>query len=216
MPHKELEGIPSVTQIIGALNKPWLHRWYGKYGTKYCEKVKKESQEVGTRIHSLLEELLLSGKIPRVQGSIEKEILKNFKEWIKSSGFRAVSIEPEDPLISKIYCYQGTYDALGYLKEPKDKLWICDWKTSKQVDETFGVQLSAYAWLYGENQGWTEQQVWSTIPDGIALRLDKETGEVEPHVYEGLQHYFEVFKSLILPYQFLTKTGGWAKPEEQE
>lgn len=216
MPHKEIGGIPSVTQIIGALNKPWLHMWYGKYGTAYCEKIKTGSQRIGSRIHLLIEANLRSGRKPKLQGYTYSKIIKNFDEWKERSGFTYASIEPEEPLRSKIYCYQGTYDAIGYLKETKDQLWICDWKTSNQVDETFGLQLSAYAWLYGESNGWSESEIWSRIPNGLAVRLDKKTGKVEPHVYDGLQHYFEVFKSLILPYQFMTKTGGWEKPKEQK
>lgn len=215
MPHKEVAGYPSVTQIIGCLNKPFLLRWYGKFGNEYCEHVKKTSQQTGSRVHALIEGYLRTGRKENSAKFVAGKIVKNFRTWSKETGFTPVSIEPEEPLKSQTYGYQGTYDAIGYFKDSK-QLWPCDWKTSKQVDETFGLQLSAYAWLYGENQGWTEQQTWATMPDGLALRLDKSTGKVEPHVYDGLQHYFEVFKSLILPYQFLNKTGGWAKPEEQE
>jgi hypothetical protein len=211
--YKHGNEIPSVTTILACLNKPFLYRWYAKYGWDYCEHVKEVSQRFGTRIHSLVEANLKTGRSTRNESRIAGKIIKNFEEWRNSSGFKAVSIEPQEPLVSKVYGYQGTYDAIGYFKDSKE-LWMCDWKTSKQVDDTFGLQLSAYAWLYGENQGWTEQQVWATIPNGLALRMDKQTGKVEPHVYEHLQYYFDVFKSLILPYQFLNKLGGWKKPEE--
>lgn len=211
MPHKEIRGIPSVTQIIGALNKPWLHKWYGKYGTEHCEKIKKTSQQFGRRIHSLIEANILAGRVANSRKFLAGKMVHNFDSWKKKEGFRFVCVEPSSPLISSEYGYQGTFDAIGYLNQSPN-MWIFDWKTSNRLDETVGLQLSAYAYLYGEKVGW-QHSVWEHIPNGYAVRLDKETGKLETHLFHDLKYYFDVFVSLILPYQFMTKTGGWEKPE---
>lgn len=213
MPHKEVDGYPSVTQVINVLDKPGLCIWYGKYGTAECNRIKNAAAKFGTHVHSLIEAYLTKGP----EGVLEADELpspeeiacfNSFKEWYKTSDLSPLSLEPSDPVISKTYGYQGTWDFVG---KHKAQVIVADWKTSNQLYDTVGLQLAAYANLYGESQGWDKATIWKNIPDGLAVRIDKETAKVYTKWYTGLNFYFDVFESLLLPYQFAARKGAWGR-----
>ena len=215
MPHKTVVkggiNIPSVTQIIGALDKPGLYNWYGKYGTEECNRIKRESAEFGTVVHDMIEQYI-TGKVNPIEfpTAVDKEkaalCLTNFKTWYSQSELEVINAEPEDAVYSKRYNFQGTWDFIG---KHKGTMLAADWKTSNSLYETVGLQLAAYAHLYGESQGWADEEIFTKIPNGLAVRIDKKTAKVYPKVYTGLRHYFEVFKHLIPVYEFHTQTGAW-------
>ena len=215
MPHRELHKggvrIPSVTQVIGCLDKPGLYAWYGKYGNEECNKIKTESALFGTAVHEMIDQAIMKVSRPiefpeSVDQAKAKECAVNFIEWYKTSGLEVISAEPEDAVYSKRYNFQGTWDFIG---TRKGIMLSADWKTSNQLYETVGLQLSAYAHLYGEAQGWSDEDIFKKIPDGLAVRVDKKTAKVYTKEYTGLKHYFEVFKHLIYAYEFHTQTGAW-------
>lgn len=216
MPHKTVYrggiNIPSVTQIIGCLDKPGLYNWYGKYGTVECNRIKDESAAFGTAVHDMIEGYITKkeGHIVQFAETVDqvaaRECFNNFVTWYKESGLEVVNAEPEDAVYSKRYNFQGTWDFIG--KQGKT-LIVADWKTSNSLYETVGLQLSAYAHLYGEDQGWSDEEIFKKFSDGLAVRIDKKTHKVYPKVYSGLKHYFDVFKHLIPAHEFHTQTGAW-------
>lgn len=215
MPHKTVVrggvNIPSVTQIIGCLDKPGLYNWYGKYGTEECNRIKIESGLFGTAVHDLIEQYITGVTKPMEwPESVDQEkanlCAENFKVWYKESGLEVINAEPEDAVYSKRYNFQGTWDFIG----SKNGIILCaDWKTSNSLYESVGLQLSAYAHLYGEAQGWSDEEIFKKIPDGLAVRIDKKTCKVYPKQFTGLKHYFNVFKHLIPVHEFHTQTGAW-------
>jgi hypothetical protein len=220
VPHKEIDRdgirIPSVTQVIGCLDKPALYSWYGKYGNEECNRIKNESAEFGTAVHNLIDEHV--AKKPHqtylYPDSMNVEMVmkcaKNFAEWYDNSGLEVISAEPEDAAISKRYNFQGTWDFFGRRKGYPFIL-PADWKTSNQIYPTVGLQLAAYAQLFGEQQGWSDEEIFKKIPNGIGVRIDKKTAKVYEHTFDGLRFYFDVFKHLLHVYEFHTNTGAWAK-----
>jgi hypothetical protein len=215
MPHKEVTlnkiRIPSVTQVIGCLDKPGLYAWYGKYGNEECNRIKTESALFGTAVHNLIDQYLMKTNDPiefpeSVDQEKARECARNFAEWYEKSGLEVISAEPKDAVYSKRYNFQGTWDFIGLRKSV---MLAADWKTSNQLYETVGLQLAAYAHLYGEAQGWADDEIFRKIPDGLAVRIDKKTAKVYTKDFTGLQHYFEVFKHLIHAYEFHTQTGAW-------
>lgn len=135
-----------------------------------------------------------------------RDCFNNFVTWYKESGLEVVNAEPEDAVISKRYNFQGTWDFIG---KKNGIILVADWKTSNSLYETVGLQLSAYAHLFGEAQGWSDEEIFKKIPNGLAVRIDKKTHKVYPKEYTGLKHYFDVFKYLIPAYEFQTQTGAW-------
>jgi hypothetical protein len=212
MPHKEIKDWPSVTQVINVLDKPGLCMWYGKLGTAECNRIKNESATFGTNVHEMIETYLSKTVSDKVYTPEETKCFENFADWYRTSGLEPISMEPEDSVKSKLFGYQGTWDFIG---RKDGKILVADWKTSNQLYDTVGLQLAAYANLYGESQGWNQQRIWQTIPDGMAVRIDKKTAKVYTKYYTGLTWYFDVFKSLLLPYQFVSHSGAWQKPEKE-
>lgn len=213
MPHKEVvqDGIvlPSVTQIIGVLQKDFLLRWYGRYGTAHCEKVKREAANFGTEVHDAITSYLQGSTSLQFTDGRREKAFQSWLEWYQNSGFNIVDFEPKEPVKSLKYGYQGTYDAIGNFAD--SKLWVADWKTSSQMSATFGLQLAAYAYAYGESHGWEEDETWEKMPNGLIVRIDKETARAEVKEFLGLKRYFSVFKSLIEPYKFVHGLGEWEK-----
>jgi len=215
MPHKTVVkggvNIPSVTQIIGCLDKPGLYNWYGKYGTEECNRIKTESALFGTAVHDMIEQYITKIQKPiefpeSVDQEKARECAKNFAEWYDKSGLEVINAEPEDAVYSKRYNFQGTWDFIG---RKNGIMLAADWKTSNQLYETVGLQLSAYAHLFGESQGWDDEEIFKKIPNGLAVRIDKKSAKVYTKEYTGLKHYFDVFKHLIHAYEFHTQTGAW-------
>lgn len=211
MPHKTIKGWPSVTEIINVLDKPGLCMWYGKLGTVECNRIKNESAAFGTHVHALIEGFL-TGKpggvieLDKEPTAEEMACLTSFQKWYATAGLEPVSMEPEDSVKSTLFGYQGTWDFIG---RQNGTLIVADWKTSNQLYDTVGLQLAAYAQLYGESQGWDRDRIWKSIPHGLAVRIDKKTAKVYTKWYKDLTYYFDVFHSLLLPYQFVHKTGAW-------
>jgi hypothetical protein len=189
-----------------------LCAWYGKLGTVECNRIKNESAVFGTNVHSQIESYLSQKASDAVYTPEEIKCFENFKNWYSTYGLVPVSMEPEDAVISTRYNYQGTWDFIG---KKDGVLLVADWKTSNQLYDTVGLQLAAYAHLYGENQGWSDDEVWKNIPHGLAVRIDKKTAYVQAKWFTDLRYYFDVFKSLLLPYQFVSHSGAWQKPEKE-
>jgi len=222
MPHKTVKKdgvtIPSVTTIINVLDKPGLVYWYGKNGTAECNRIKEESATFGTHVHSLIE-AWLTGKpggvveVDTMPTQEEMACFSSFQEWYKTSGLTPLCTEPEDAVISKEFNYQGTWDFIG---RHDNAVIVADWKTSNALYDTVGLQLAAYAQLYGESQGLTGNAIWKLIPHGMAVRIDKKTAKVQVKWYKDLIWYFDVFKSLLLPYQFVNHTGAWSHEKDEK
>ena len=209
--HKDGVRIPSVTQVINIFEKYALYAWYAKHGVEECNKIKIESGLFGTAVHDMIEQYITKKERPiefppSVDQDKAKECAANFATWYNTSGLEVINAEPEDAVYSKRYNFQGTWDFIG----KRNGIILCaDWKTSNQLYETVGLQLSAYAHLYGESQGWTDEEIFEKIPDGLAVRIDRKTAKVYTKDYTCLKHYFNTFKHLIHAYEFHTQSGAW-------
>lgn len=160
MPKKQnqysLKGkkIPSVTTILNVISKPALMYWYGKHGTKECQRLLKEAGEFGDMVHTITQNFL-EGQKQRVT-SDQKLILRNLKAVTKGWEW----LEFEKVLLNPKHSYGGTCDALARVD---GRLVLADFKTSKGVWPEFSLQMAAYeACLEG-------------IEDIRILHLDKET-----------------------------------------
>jgi hypothetical protein len=203
MPHAEITDasgnpIPSVTQVLSVISKRELYKWYGMNGWNHCEKIKREAGEWGTELHDSISQYLKNEKVD--VSSRCYPMLEAFAEWKEEAKFEPQIVEPEQPYVSQLYNYQGTFDAIGTVD---GELVVCDWKTSSRIYSEYGLQLAAYAWLYEENTKGTQ------INTGVIVRIDKKTNKIQEKRFERLDKYFEVFKHLLPVFDFDRKQGVW-------
>ena len=181
MPHKDSKpDWLSVTEVLSlSIPKPFLMYWYGKHGTNHCERVKRESQEIGKAFHQEIEERFINPNwTPSNVGNIERMVDNFWNDFVIPHEVKALKLEQtfEDKKLK----LQGTLDAIIETNEGR---YIADWKTSNQLDK-IGVplQLAAYAHL-------SKEGIWK----GLAVRVDKEKNKVQIEKYENLDKYWPIF-----------------------
>lgn len=198
------EPIPSVTEIIGIIDKPFLRLWYGKNGIKECERIKKESGELGSRLHDAIESYL-KGDMPAVNNQKETAMLERFIQWRNEVDFRPVELELK--VVSERHKFHGTFDALGTFGDSTE-LVMCDWKTSSGINDDYALQLSAYAAAY-------EEQTGIGVTKGLIVRMDKKGLDAkkpfEVKEFRNLPRYFDVFLSCLDVWNFVNKKDKWGK-----
>ncbi len=181
----EIDGrqYPRVTSILGIIAKPQLLYWYGKNGTAKCKAIISESQEIGTRVHKYIENILRSGQLDlenETNANVVKALMA-FQDWRKSN-----RLEPEKleyTVYSRKHGYAGTMDYLGLCN---NKLVIMDWKTSNAIYPESRLQVAAYAKAVNEMDG-------RRVKKGVICRFDKKNGSFEVAEYDNLSELFSIF-----------------------
>jgi len=191
--------VPSVTTVIGILEKYALYGWYAKMAAeyiknelidqvddirlvdtdlivkeakKYPERIKNEAGDIGTRTHRLIERYLSRQSMDRpIDADIEGPF-NAFVEWW--SAHTGTLIESEHTVWSK-RGYAGTLDIVAKLRFDgwARRVYVVDLKTSNGFwSPEMPMQIAAYRHAYEERTG--------TKVGGMGvLRLDKKTGR--PH-----------------------------------
>lgn len=165
MPHTEtyIDGVyyPSVTTVLGDKPKPWLQKWRDKWGV-LAERKTIAANNIGTAFHEGAEGLVWQELVTASTKRIH-DMLQKAESWIVQSGF--IPVHTERKVISRLYQYSGTLDAIGTLVDPvnpnkKRMLVILDWKTSSGIYPDMALQLAAYVQAYFEQAGtWIEMAV---------------------------------------------------------
>lgn len=217
------EKLPSVTQICGILDKPFLYRWYGTHGFEACERIKKESAERGKKLHDETENAVkkqfVTGEAVEAVSPEVEAILR----WVEVTGFEPLVFERH--LISKLYRYGGTYDCLGVM--PKNKLAMVDWKFTGQLSDTYALQVSGYGQAHYESTGAKLDEARVVRP--YELKSEAKADEIKKTVngwrysfkgskirieerqYTNLEHYFSVFLHLREVWDYVNGKGMWEK-----
>lgn len=187
MPHKSVDGYISVTEVLDCLRKKYLEFWRGKHGNELCNRIQKESQEIGTQIHQEIQDWITGATDKTLEPS---PIIANFdSQFWRPRKATLIWAEPEEPFTDTELKLQGTPDALIELD---GKPCLADWKTSSQLDPISNpLQLAAYCHLSNINSG-KSPQTWR----GIIVRLDKKTHQIEVKEYSDLRPHWEIFRAL--------------------
>lgn len=196
------EPIPSVTEVISVINKPYLYGWFAKHGWKECERIKREAGELGSRLHDAIESYL-RGESRDLSGR-ELVMLEMFRSWRIENDFRPMELEKK--VVSRQHRYHGTFDALGTFGDSSE-LVICDWKTSSSINDEYALQLAAYAAAYEEETG-------IGITNGLIVRMDKKATskkQFEVKEFKNLPRFFDVFLDCLSLWNFVNKKDKWAK-----
>ena len=161
-------GYPSVTEILGAIEKPGLKKW--KESTPNSEFISRDRATIGTIVHWRIGRLLaLKHSLPLQTFHVDDLSVINHKKCDTPNCYNCyrrdninlavnmimsyyddftqahtlLPVQLEKTVCNQEYGYAGTLDFIGYAD---DKPCILDFKTAKMIsnDSTYGAQLSAY------------------------------------------------------------------------
>lgn len=160
------------------------------------ERINKEANEYGTKIHEILERYLLAGRIYIPKNDYEKEIITKFQEVDDMRG----TIYPETVLFSAKHKLAGTADII---EDCGEYFNVRDFKTNKKIDyisdyghwlnppvshlsdcqyNIYSLQMSIYAYMY---QMETRKKVGKMNLYYLNPKIDRF--EVIPVPYMGLE-----------------------------
>lgn len=192
--------VPSVTTVLSSLAKPALIPWAVNQTVAYIRdaiapstehaesfletiyqnakreatSIKRAAADIGTQAH-----LLLSGVSDTCKpdlGSIESTPVRNCVsaglEWL--AAHEVTWVCQERPIYSRRYKYSGRLDGIARVD---GILSLIDWKSSKGIYPEYRLQCASY------NHGYEEEFPDEHIEQRILIRLGKEDGVFEPHVY---------------------------------
>jgi len=138
----EIDGVwfPRVTKIIEIKSKPALYRFYAEMSNfAASEAVKKNSANEGTKIHEVVEDILM-GKSPTIDVSI-KPAIDAFLKKLEENHIQADKDFIEKQVINQDERYAGTVDALALIG---GKFGVLDIKTSQAIYKDYNLQTAAY------------------------------------------------------------------------
>jgi hypothetical protein len=147
------EKVPGVTTILSRFKESGALMYWawdqGRQGKDFRE-TKQAAADAGTLAHDMVEHDIygqdfdLTGydeaTIKKAQGAFNA-----YKEWKEQTNLTIA--EAEVPLLSKVYRFGGTLDAILV----RGKLALGDWKTSNGIYADYLLQLAAYQILWEEN-----------------------------------------------------------------
>lgn len=194
--------VPSVTEVLSVIRKPFLENWRGRLGNKECDRIVQESIELGHRFHEAVESYFRGEDIPELPQR-EAQMFALFRGWALESKFTPVELEVH--LKSETYGYHGTADVFGTF-EGSPAILAGDWKTSSSISSDYGLQLSAYAQAFKEETG-------HEVTEGFIVRVDKKPGAkrpIEVERFTDLPRYFKTFLAVKDVWEFENKRGVWS------
>lgn len=198
-----LEGkeVPSVTTILGIINKPYLLKWANNLGLrgKSLADENKYTLGIGSLFHAKIEGLLKNVEVDtfgytKEQKEMAEVCFNKFLKWKKSKKIKVIYVEKS--FVSS-RGYGGTIDAF---LEIDGVPTIIDWKTSKAISSDYYIQLSAYIQLLEDN---------GKEPEQVAiLRTPKDDSNAEYVVFNAKEvkdSYIRIFDSAMRLYTNLAQ-----------
>lgn len=193
--------VPSVTTILGLLDKPGLLYWAWECGVNGLDyrKERDKAGDIGTLAHYLIE-CKIRGLTPDTasysQEYIDKAMngLSAFERWARTVGGVEEMISLTVAIEEQMTCdtFGGTAD---WIVRHKGKIMLIDFKTSKKIYKEMSYQLAAYQYL------WNLSRPDEKIEECYILRLDKESGDFEFKNYGDLSRELELFLYLQKVYE---------------
>lgn len=190
------DEIPSVTTILGIVNKPELVRWAHYMGTKNMsiDDLLIERATFGTNVHSYLESYFEQGDFiyERPDDTDEfKKVINNFKWFMKGKESKCVFSE----VSRSNELFGGTFDFYGMFNGKK---MIIDYKTSKSVYTSHLLQLGGYYELIKDELD---------IELGGVLIINKKECRMKEITIDKLKSYGEMFNVIAELYNMHKDRG---------
>lgn len=143
---------PSITTVIKMFTKSGIDAWRNKIGWENADRISKESTDVGTELHSMIEQFL-NNKEPKCTFYGESMLVDNLFTSIKPALADINNIHvTEMKLYSDELGLAGTVDCVA---EYDGVLSIIDFKNSRKPKtksrvKNYGIQCAAYATMWRE------------------------------------------------------------------
>lgn len=204
-----------VTQIKGVLSQPGLTNWFKYNDGKEIDKIIRERQTLGTKIHKLFELKLQGNKINADNYEEEvKEDLKLFDEICEKCDIIPEALEQH--LWNEKYEIAGTADLICKYKSCEEFLptegrgknkkhvngkfnkssrVIGDWKSSPSIYNDYWLQIAAYLFMF-------EKLTDDKLDGAFIAQFRNGKVNIEEKTREELLAYWEVFKHLIEAFRF--------------
>ena len=216
MSNYNFDGIeyPSVTTVLGILDKPALVGWAAGLAVDWCienkaridhpqfkhnamngwRDVSKQACDIGSEVHHIINNLHQGHDTQSERPEVQNAVLAHL-DWEKQN---AVTIEASEvPVHDKLLMFAGTLDAVAIIDGER---CLIDYKTSKAVYNEYKYQVAAYA------RAWDRMHQDKKIKRLFIVRLDKETGESEVvETTKTRREDEEVFKTILMLYYQLAK-----------
>ena len=221
---------PSVTTILGQLEKPALINWAANCAVEYMEEhieeiqnprgphvvsdilgnartafrtASRSARNIGTGVHHAIEDYISTGKDPTGLSDAETNSFLAFLEWESKNKVRWE--RAEITLFHTHMGYAGTADALAEINGHR---YIIDFKTSKGIYDEYRVQLSAYKAAAENNK--------IECPSIGIIRLDKETGapefvDVTPGCEQRIQYFYFLVQAYYAAKKRRLKNNPWGE-----
>lgn len=198
------DQVPGTTTILGRFKESGaLLRWAwgeGKAGRELYTK-RDKAADIGTAAHAMVEARIKEGdpeaceELLALDDSGKAKARNSFgmyEKWASMSNLEI--IDQEMQLVSEVYRFGGTPDAIGRID---GELCLVDWKTSNGVYPDYLLQLAAYRLL------WEEKYPDRPLTGGFHLcRFSKDHGDFAHHYYRELDSAKEMFIHLRAAYEF--------------
>lgn len=151
-----IKFFPSVTTILDVFPKGYgFIQWLKDLGAN-ADEVVKRSQEIGSNVHSAIDQYLQGEKITWVgenkepQYSLEEWLmfLKFVEFWTK---YKPRIIANEVSLVDEELGYGGTLDLVCEIKDGDfSGIWLIDYKSGHSIYKSHFIQLAAYKKLWNK------------------------------------------------------------------
>ena len=174
------ERLPSMTTVIGMLDKPALLGWANKVGREglTLEEARETALTIGKAAHTLIEAYCKGEEISdEARASIPDDMLEaadrcfnEFAEWARAVDLQPISVE--EPLVSEELRLGGTPDCIARVM---GRVVLIDWKTSASIWPEHLIQAAGYRVLWEENYPETK------IERIELLRLGKDAPSFDHH-----------------------------------
>ena len=202
---KDGARVPSVTTVLGLINKPYLLNWAWDLGTQGIDfqAARQKAADIGTIAHALCEAHLRGmeldrGNLPPDKLSMAENGFGRFLEWWDGQGFAVLHTELK--MVSELHRVGGTLDVMARRLQ-NGKLALVDIKTSKGIYDEMLIQVATYAAIYEECYG-------EVVEDCFIVRIGKEEGDdVEVRRVTKRPERLEAFLALLNARKKLQATG---------
>lgn len=180
--------VPSVTTILGNLNKPALVNWAAKSVAEYAVdnilkwqdlpaddaidllkrspyRTAKGKRDIGTAVHDAIDAWI--GKQPTIENLDLLPHIGGAIAFMDDQVERVLHFEAT--IFNRTYKYAGTTDVIVLLKD--SRIALCDWKSGRAIYPEAAIQVCAYSHgeFIGTDQG--EEVDLPPIDIGIVVHL---------------------------------------------
>jgi len=191
--------VPSVTTVLGVLNKPALVKWAKNLGlqgidaSKYVDSL----AAIGTLAHAMATAQIRGENVKAVCADADPSTVDlaencyiSFLGWAKNKVIEPILME--EPLVSEGFRFGGKFDFYGRID---GRITLMDMKTGKGIWPEHFYQLAGYRQLLVENgHAEPEDYMVLNIPRAASESFDTQTRT-------DMAGAWRVFKSALYLYQ---------------